>query len=238
MRWFFLVICGMLVSFYSYSLELGPLVQEINVDSSNASVKITIRNNSSRAKLIDTQVNKLHFTGLEYEAKLIGEDVLIVSPPAFKLEPGQTQTVVAVWVSKGELSQSQTYSIQFSSVNNKEKKSGDNIDLLINYNAIVHIYSSSNSPEVKSDTASIRNGDKATTFSLINFGDKYTKLSDYDTFFYGRGNSDGHVVTGSDITSQGYDVFLPAKQKISISLPSRILPKRDYNKIILIKRVP
>ncbi|PSU50180.1 hypothetical protein C9J12_05435 [Photobacterium frigidiphilum] len=226
---------GVVTCFACNALEIGPLVHEIEVDSTRKSTKILVSNNSANEKLIDTEVLELTFNSEGYSVRSLEKEKIIVSPPAFKLAPGKTQTVLAVWVGDDDISNSSSYSVKFSLVENVNKHEDDVIKLAINYNVIIHVSKSSHQPFIMRNDIPIVENNSILNFSVINTGNKYTKLSDYDIRF-NRKHEENIVLTGESVASKGYDVFIPENQSIDIVLPSNLLPKSHYDTVTLIKR--
>lgn len=235
MRKIIIGILGVVTCFVCNALEIGPLVHEIEVDSTRKSTKILVNNNSANEKFIDTEVLELTFNSEGYSVRSPEKEKIIVSPPAFKLAPGKTQTVLVVWVDDNDISNSSSYSVKFSLVENVNQHEGDVIKLAINYNVIIHISNSSHQPFIMRNDIPIVKNDSTLNFSVINTGNKYTKLSDYDIRFNSI-HEENIVLKGESVASKGYDVFIPANQNVDIILPSNLLPKSSYNTVTLIKR--
>ena len=235
MRRIIIGILGVITCFVCNALEIGPLVHEIEVDSTRKSTKILVSNNSANEKLIDTEVLELKFNSEGYSVRSPEKEKIIVSPPAFKLAPGKTQTVLVVWVDDNDISNSSSYSVKFSLVENVNQHEDDVIKLAINYNVIIHVSKSAHQSFIKSSDIPIIKNKSTVVFSVINTGNKYTKLSDYNIRFNSRdeGNT---LLAGESIASEGYDVFIPANQSVDIILPSNLLPKTNFDTITLIKR--
>ncbi|WP_330961079.1 fimbria/pilus periplasmic chaperone [Photobacterium sp. 53610] len=238
MKWIFIALLFGSVAGVCHALEVGPLVHEIQSDSPMRSSKVTVRNNSANTQLVDAQVMALNFDKSGFVAAPVNGDEIIVTPPAFKLEPGQIQSFMVVWAGGQSLKQSRSYSVQLSALSQKTGAQQNNISILINYNVIVHVSSTKHVANISTQPIHVSKSDNLVNFTVDNLGTKYTKLSNYNLRFKKNQSSKPYVLTGEQIAGSDYDVFIPAKQATEIHLPNILFSGRQFEQVTLEKRLP
>ncbi|MCW8327209.1 fimbria/pilus periplasmic chaperone [Photobacterium sp. SDRW27] len=233
----FIIFFFAILSINGYALEIGPLVHEITTESKSNRTKITLRNNSSSYQLIDASVSRLVFEGADYDFNPATGNDLLVFPPAFKLEPGDSQSVMVIWGGAAQLSESLSYSIKFSAINEIDPSKKGAIGIEIHYNVIVHVSSSLQAADIAQ--VPIR-GSKAADgllFAVENRGSKYSKLSNFDLLLKNSRTNQDHHIPSQTVISEGFDIFIPANQTVDITIPYSSLPTLDIDQIILVEKV-
>ncbi|KDM91065.1 fimbria/pilus periplasmic chaperone [Photobacterium galatheae] len=238
MKWIFIALLFSSVASVCQALEVGPLVHEIQSDSAMRSSKVTVKNNSANTQLVDAQVMALHFDKSGYTAAPVTGDEMIVTPPAFKIEPGHSQSLMVVWSGGEPLKQSRSYSVQLSAINQKTGETRNNIAILINYNVIVHVSSKKHTANIQSLPIQIHQSEHRIQFVVNNLGTKYTKLSHYNLEFRNQEKSEPYRLTGEQIANSEYDVFIPAKQATEIHLPKILFSDLQFDQVTLEPRLP
>lgn len=161
------------------AVTISPLVIELNTDHRLTS-QLVVMNNSTKKIALETSVHRLSFSsnGMTKIQSSADKNVLVF-PPAALLDPGKLQTFRVQWVSNNPLEMSKSYFIRFSNIQinqgnqelGKTKNLQTGINVQINYNALLHVYSSSLQPEVK-----IHIG-KEGNLILTNSGNRFTFTS-------------------------------------------------------------
>ena len=158
-----------------FAVTISPLVVEMNTDHRLTS-QLVITNNATQKLALEASAHELIFQDNGKMDTLIQPDEsLLIFPPAALLEPGQQQTFRIQWTSDKPLLTSKSYFIRFSTAHlnqdsNKitQSKLSKGINIQLHYNALLHIYSSAQQPNI---TIHI---DENGTLTLINSGDRCT----------------------------------------------------------------
>lgn len=220
MRILLVGLFSLLVSHYSYSIMLSPTVLEYNIDSAKSS-KIVVTNNSSERLALEANIYKLNFhDNGEFDSKQLNNDAFLVFPPAAFLSPGEKQVFRLQWVKGQTLPQSESFFVRFSQINlNSPKNESDtvksNVQFQIHYNALVHIYSDTQKPQI---TMYVKDSGLIT---LENEGSKYS-YSNLLQF------NEANLTSSLKINEVIGDLFIPPYSTLTIK-PSIKLPAGEYH---------
>ncbi len=239
MKWFarLIVIVSAVLPFFCYSLELGPLVHEITTGNRNNRAKITLSNNATSQQFIDVSVNRLIFDGAGYGFQPVSDKELLVFPPAFRLDPGASQSVMVIWSGEVQLPASRSYSVKFTAINDSALTGKDAIGIEINYNVIVHVSSARLVADIALGPIRVSKSGDGVQFSVENRGSKYSKLSNFDLMLKSSHTNQDHRISARTIVSEGFDTFIPANHTVDITIPYASLPAQDIDQIVLVEKV-
>jgi len=235
-KWLINYIFFAVLSFDGYALEIGPLVHEVTTGNQGNRTKITLSNNSASPQFIDTTVTRLIFDGAGYDFLPAPGNELLVFPPAFKLDPGNSQSVMVLWGGASQISESQSYSVKFTAINEIHPSGGGAIGIEINYNVIVHVSSALLAADIAQIPIRASKAEDGLHFAVENRGSKYSKLSNYDLMLKNSHTNKKHRLPSRTIISTGIDTFNPANQTVDITIPYSSLPALDINQVILVEK--
>lgn len=238
MRWYasWFAIISAVFPCYGYGLEIGPLVHEITTGSQGNRTKVTLTNNSSSQQFIDVNVNQLVFGEAGYGLESVSGKDLLVFPPAFKLAPGASQSVMVIWGGPPQLPESQSYNVKFSAINDTQLTVRDAIGIKINYNVIVHVSSFHQAADIVLIPILATKSGGVLRFAVKNRGSKYSKLSNFDLRLKNSRNHQEYLIPSRTIISEGLDTFLPANKTVIISIPHASLPALEIDQVILVEK--
>ncbi|MBM6549903.1 fimbria/pilus periplasmic chaperone [Marinomonas ostreistagni] len=206
------------------ALTISPLVIEMNTDHRLTS-QLIVTNNSTQKLALEANVHQLSFgaDGAIHTSENPDKNVLVF-PPAVLLEPGQQQAFRVQWISQAPLKTSQSYFVRFSTANLKQdsgqveflpKRFSTGINVKLHYNALLHVYSSAQKPDV-----SVIVGDQG-NLTLTNAGDRFT----FTTALFFK-NLDHNTV---DALYEALGAqFIPPKSTLTFHAAEQALPVGTY----------
>lgn len=166
-----------MLSSQATGITLSPLVIELNTDHQRTS-QLIITNNSTEKLALEASVRQLLFQDdKRVDISAHEDNNILVFPPAVLLEPGQNQVFRIQWISSTLLKTSASYFIRFSTADIKQdenelpNQTTSGIDININYNALLHVYSDRFHPKIEIKV------EKDGSIKLSNLGNRYTFTS-------------------------------------------------------------
>ncbi|MDD1781922.1 hypothetical protein LRP49_12130 [Enterovibrio sp. ZSDZ35] len=168
-----------LLSFELTALTITPTVLEISTQP-KMSAQIRLENTSSKQTPIEVSVRHLVFDdGGSFVVEDAENTDLVVFPPAAVLDVGGVQIFRLQWLGNASLPQSQSFFVRFTQpalempeiIDGTGNESGSALAIEIHYNALIHLSSPSQKPDL---TLRVSSEGVAT---LTNRGDRYTFLS-------------------------------------------------------------
>lgn len=175
-----MVVAGLLSIEQSFAVVISPTVLEIDSQLGGRS-QVVVTNNTTQVAPIEVSLRRLAFqSNGGFSAKEAVESQLIVFPPAAMIKAGQSQVFRLQWMGEESTEISESYFLRFSQpslllVDRPEKGNRSGIAVQIHYNAIIHVFSPSQAPNVElqvkdNGTAVVSNqGNRYTYLSLVRF---------------------------------------------------------------------
>lgn len=164
------------------AIILNPTVLSLNVDKDGFS-QVVITNNSTSRLPLEVSIHKLSFEeDGSYQSMAETTTALMVFPPAAIVQSGQNQVFRLQWNKDIALPTSQSFFVRFTHIPLapqmavKHGTLGAGVNIQINYNALLHVYSETQQAHV---VLKVDGDGKA---KLINSGDRfaYTNRLSFD----------------------------------------------------------
>ncbi|MEZ8194097.1 fimbrial biogenesis chaperone [Vibrio cortegadensis] len=216
-RMLLMVVAVLLSGAEAQAVIISPTVLEIDSQSSGQS-QVIVSNNTTQITPIEASLRRLVFQGGgEFVAQDVIDSQLMVFPPAAMIKPGQSQVFRLQWIGDDSSAQSESYFLRFSQpslVATQGSQSG--IAVQIHYNAIIHVFSPEQAPNVEMQ---VTNSGEAV---VKNSGNRYTYLS-LTKFLPAEESATEFGLTRVEMMTSLGEHFLPPFS--SIELPSNSLLK-------------
>ncbi len=227
-----------LFSASSFNLVLSPTVLEIDTQRSGIS-QVVITNNTNQSVPLEASLRRIIFQeNGEHITQEVHDDNLLVFPLASILRPAQSQVFRLQWIGQKTQIKSESYYLRLSQpVLSSQSKGSQNTDashaapqalkrsgisVQVHYNALVHVFSQSQSPDVVLHVE--QNGEA----KLINNGNRYTYLS---LIKFVPINAAQSTKSPVQFHHQLDERFIPPLSTLSI-YPKHSLPPGEYQGLI------
>lgn len=171
----YLCVVACLYSSLASAIILNPTVMALDIDKGGFA-QVVITNNASARLPLEVSVHQLIFDqDGSYQPQVEPAFDLMVFPPAAMIEPGQKQAFRLQWGGGSALPTSQSFFVRFAQIQLGERDSSASpghsdvgVNIQINYNALLHVYSEQQRVDV------VLQVDDQGNAQLTNRGDRFT----------------------------------------------------------------
>lgn len=215
-----------------YAIDVAPMVVEFSPFETSEIPSSMVYNDLSRDIAFEVEVYEVKFDplGLSEPNLILQEDSpLWVFPPLLFLKSGKSQRIQFRWLGEYIPETDKTYQVSLveQSLKNERDDKKSKLTVLLNINLIVHIDQPKKLPKLSIENVNFENN--TIVAEVVNRGDGYSRLSDYDVRIYYR-NSEKEKYNKGQLKSQGYDVFFPPKSSMYVRLPIAFSMDGFYSK--------
>lgn len=205
-----------------YAIDVAPMVVTFSPFETSKIPSSMVYNDLSRDIAFEVEVYEVEFDPLglsEPNLILLEDSPLWVFPPLLFLKSGKSQRIQFRWLGEDVPETDKTYQVSLveQSVANELDENKSKLTVLLNINLIVHIDQPKMLPKLSVDNAHIENS--TIVAKVVNRGNGYSRLSDYDVTVYYSGLEQEKYYKGQ-LKAHGYDVFFPPRSSMYVRLPT------------------
>lgn len=214
---FLAVLSGGLIASPAMAYEVQPLLHQLNPHAGAGSSTLLIHNTGTQPLQLEISSYELKLHNGSPFAGAIADNKLLVFPPATRVAPGSSQVVRLQWVSEEILTQDQSYLVVIGQV--PEETAGNGVEMLLVFNAVVHVKAATSSPQLVVKNAQLVSGEElpSVKFDLNNtgsgnaFGSNIRIVVDW--------GDERREFSPLELAEYAPDLFLPPGNQRTITVP-------------------
>lgn len=213
-------VCALPVS---QAFEVSPLVHQLEPVGRAGSSVLIVRNPTDQPLTVEFSAYRMHYSEGKARRSEAADDDLLIFPPAARLSGGDVQAVRIQWVGDPELATARSYFCTIEQLPiNAGATSGNGVQVLVTFNAIVHVTPIGATADVQVTQSQLQVDDKGSSL-LLQLENRGTANA-YGSLIQLVIESDTRHVTLTPADLQDADLFLPPgyRRPLRIELPDEI----------------